>query len=119
MAISIDASDLNALSAELAATGTKAGRMANDLIRKTTSDIERDAKTFAPVDTGNLRSSIRSRISAGGLASEITPTAAYAHFVEHGTSRMAPHAFMGPALDRNTPGFVSAAEKLAREALGG
>lgn len=119
MSIKIDVSELNRIAVDLEAAGARAGRMANKLIRKTAFDMERDAKTFAPVDTGNLRSSIRTSVHPGGLAAEITPTAAYAHFVELGTSRMAPHAFMGPALDRNTPDFIKGAEQIAFEALDG
>ena len=116
--VSIDASQLNALAADLGAVGPRVGRLANQVIRKTALDVERDAKQLAPVDTGNLRNSIGSSVGIGGLSAEISPTAEYAVFVEYGTSRMAPQAFMGPALDRNTPSFVKAVEQLAREALG-
>ena len=35
-------------------------------------------------------------------------TANYSAFVEYGTSRMAPRPFVGPAKERNEPGFVQA-----------
>lgn len=119
MGVEIDVSELNTLAADLQATGVRAGVLANKLVRKTAYDIERDAKTFAPVDTGNLRSSIGSTFELGGLAAAVSATANYAHFVEFGTSKMAPHAFMGPALDRNTPAFVKGVEQIGGEALGG
>lgn len=76
---------------------------------------ERDAKTFAPVDTGTLRNSISTSLSGNATFSraEIGPTVNYGQFVEEGTSRMAPQAFVGPAFDRNTPPFISAMEAIA------
>lgn len=74
----------------------------------------RDAKAFAPVDTGALRNSISSEVhySAGSTTGEFGPTVHYGEFVEDGTSRMAPRAYVGPAFDRNTPPFVSAMEAI-------
>ena len=64
---------------------------------KAARDIERDAKAFAPVDTGNLRSSISTDVTVTGrsVLAEIGPTASYGEYVELGTSRMAPHAYLG------------------------
>mgnify|MGYP002352280369 CR=1 FL=1 len=118
MSFSIDASELNALAADLSNVAGKVGPLVQTVMRKTARDIEGDAKAFAPVDTGNLKSSIghsdlRTVGQSGDLEVEIGPTANYGAFVEFGTSRMAPHAFMGPALDRRAPGFVAALEQIA------
>lgn len=115
--VDIDVSELNSLAASIEKGGLRASVKAANAIKTTAYGIERDAKVFAPVDTGNLRNSISTRISGQGLEAEIAPTADYAHYVEFGTSRMAPHAFMGPALDRNTPAFVKKVEEIAREAF--
>lgn len=120
MSFSIDASELNALAADLSNVAGKIGPKVQTVMRKTARDIEADAKAFAPVDTGNLRSSIghsdlRTVGQSGTLEVEIGPTANYGVFVEFGTSRMAPHAFMGPAFDRRSPGFVSALEDIVGE----
>lgn len=117
----IDASDLNKLAVELkSATGTL-GAKASLAIRKTAHDIEADSKRFCPVDTGNLRNSISTGITGdgrfGSIEAEIGPTAEYGAFVEFGTSRQAPQAYMGPALDRNTPDFVRAMEIVVGEIL--
>ncbi|GAA3218155.1 HK97-gp10 family putative phage morphogenesis protein [Oerskovia jenensis] len=122
MSFSIDASELNALAADLSNVAGKIGPKVQTVMRKTARDIEADAKAFAPVDTGNLRSSIghsdlRTVGQSGTLEVEIGPTANYGVFVEFGTSRMAPHAFMGPAFDRRSPGFVSALEDIVGEFL--
>lgn len=106
MGFEIDVSELNALAADLGKIGFRATGKATAVVAKTAHDIEATGKAFAPVDTGNLRNSISA--SVRGLNAEIGPTANYGGYVEFGTSRMAPHAYMGPALDRHTPDFVRA-----------
>lgn len=58
--------------------------------------VERGAKTFAPVRTGRLRSSISTTfgIMAGGLKAIVAPTVEYAFFVHEGTRYMKGRAFM-------------------------
>ena len=117
MGISIDASEFRLLAADITGAAAEVAAKAYSVVRKTTYDIERDAKVFAPVDTGNLRSGIHATVD--GLEGEVAPSADYARYVELGTSRMAPQPYMRPAADRHEPGFVSAAEQLALEAFGG
>lgn len=114
-----DASGLHSLGYDLTKAGTKAQNMAREAVAKTAADITGDAKQFAPVDTGNLKSSIGHDLSnAGGESSaEIGPTANYGLFVETGTSRMAPQPFVGPAFDRRIPGFELAMAKLVEGVL--
>lgn len=118
---SIDASQLNRLAASFDAAGDAIGVEASTAVRATALRVERDAKAFAPVDTGFLRNSIGHDITgnadAAAIEAEIGPTAAYSEFVEFGTSRMAPRAFMGPALDRNAPGFVAAMDVAVAKAM--
>lgn len=111
----IDVSELNQLAVELGRAPAKIVKPASAAIRKTAYDIERDAKAFAPVDTGNLRNSIST--DARGLYAEIGPTAEYAEYVEEGTSVMAPRAFMGPAYDRHAGELVTALEQIAGNLL--
>lgn len=120
--IHVDTSELNRLAVDLGEAAVKVGNRAQVVVRRTALAVEADAKAFAPVDTGNLRNSIghsdlRAVTQTGVLEVEIGPTAHYGHFVEFGTSRNAPAAYMGPALDRQTPGFVAAMEQLAAEVL--
>jgi HK97 gp10 family phage protein len=106
MADGLDVSGLNQLAIEvgtLPARGLAAARVA---LAKTAADIEADAKSFVPVDTGNLRASISRTVS--GLVAEIGPTAAYGAYVEFGTSRQGPAAYMGPAFDRRAGGLEQA-----------
>lgn len=120
----VDASGFRKLTADLSKATGKVGPMAQIVVRKVAKDIEADAKRLAPVDTGNLKGSIgtsdlRTVGQSGTISAEIGPTASYGVFLEQGTSRMAPQPYMGPAADRNTPGFEQAIAQLGLEALNG
>lgn len=110
MQIDADLSELNRLSVDLAGATRDVLPLARVVIQKSAADIKRDAQIFAPVDTGNLRSSIGYDTweRAGSVEAEVGATADYAAHVEFGTSRMAPRAFLGPALDRNGYAFEQA-----------
>lgn len=116
--IDVDFSELNRLAVSLAGTTAAILPAARIVIQKSAADIKRDAQAFAPVDTGNLRSSIgyETRELVASVEAEIGATASYAAYVEFGTSRMAPEAFLGPALDRNGPGFEKAMGLLVEKA---
>ena len=115
----VQAEGADALRVSLEGASRQAARRAGQVVRKTATDIQADARRFAPVDTGALRGSISSdvRHARGGIEAEIGPTVHYGRWVEQGTSRMAPRAFMGPALDRNSPGYVSALSQAMTEGL--
>jgi HK97 gp10 family phage protein len=102
---------LAALIGDLLRAGAEAKAKTQQVIDKTAADIERDAKRAAPVDTGNLRSSIST--ATGVLSAEIGPTAAYGGFVERGTSRAGPQPYLRPAYDRAMPNFERALARLA------
>lgn len=68
---------------------------------------ERDAKAIVPIDTGDLKSTIRYelaagnvlRLLAGGIPGEVTGRMVdYATYVDSGTSRMGAQPFMRPPL---------------------
>ena len=100
------------LAADLGKQGYEATRKAQTVIAKSAADIERISKSFAPVDTGALKNSIGFDIGGGGLEARIGPTVHYGAYVEFGTRRMAPHAYMGPALDIVGPSFAAAMEQI-------
>ena len=62
--------------------------------------VEADATLRAPVDTGNLRSSITHRVVSDEEA-RVGTNVDYAPWVEGGTSKMAAQPFLRPALDNN------------------
>lgn len=62
--------------------------------------VEGDAKRRAPVDTGNLRNSIRAEQVSDTEATVGTPVD-YAIYPEFGTSRQAAQPYLRPALEQN------------------
>lgn len=116
---SIDASELNAVSASLRGAGREAAERVGQATRKAAMDIRGDAQQFAPVDTGHLRGSIGTDIRdiRGGVQAEIGPTAHYGRYVEEGTYKMAPQPYMGPALDRHSGAWQQAIAQAASEAI--
>jgi len=121
---SMDPSEINRLAHSFEQTAANVGPAAQQVVRKTALDIEADAKRFAPVDTGNLRDSIghsdlRNVGQSGALEARVGPTANYGHYVEFGTSRKGPAAYMGPALDRHSGPFEQAMIQLAERAANG
>lgn len=118
-----DMAELNSLTVDLGAAGYRATKMASAAVRKTAHDIEATAKSFVPVDTGATKNSIHvetpSMSTPGdlGLWAEIGPTTEYAPFLEYGTVRMAPYAFMGPALDRHAPNLARALRQIGGDVL--
>lgn len=117
--MSADARELRDLAQDLSKAGQRVHNQAVRVVAKTAADITADAKSFAPVDTGNLKNSIGHDLynSGGEIGAEVGPTANYGVFQEFGTSRMAPQPFLGPAFDRRIDGFEQAMARLAGEVL--
>ena len=61
--------------------------------------VESDAKLRAPVDTGNLRSSITHTVE--GDRATVHTNVEYAPYMEYGTSRTAAQPYLEPALLEN------------------
>lgn len=112
-----DVSELNQLVADMRGADGRIGRKAAAAVRKTARDIEATSKQFAPVDTGALRNSIGHDITGdgrfGAIEATVGPTVEYGAHVEYGTSRNAPAAYMGPALDRHGPDLIRAIGSIA------
>ncbi|WP_284752639.1 HK97-gp10 family putative phage morphogenesis protein [Arthrobacter sp. efr-133-R2A-120] len=112
----IDSSEFNLLADRLERAAEGAAFLIRGAVRKTTLDIAKDAKALVPVDTGFLRNSIQTS-SAGSNANLaqgiVQARASYSKYVEFGTSRTAPRAFMGPAADRNEAALQQALGQIA------
>lgn len=119
MSFEFDMSEFRRLAEDLKRAGKKAHRGATVATTKSARRLESEAKAFAPVDTGNLRSSIGTDIeeSTTAVVAEVGPTASYGAHVEDGTSRMAPQPYMAPAFDRAVPDWLDALADVAREAM--
>lgn len=74
--------------------------------------IRREAVKRCPVDTGNLRSSIRTYafVDDGVAVSETGPEADYAEYVEFGTSRQRAQPYMEPGYQAAIPDIARLAE---------
>ena len=69
------------------------------LLERVAAAVERDAKRFAPVDTGHLRDGIHAEEPRGNTVRVVAP-ADYAAYVEDGTEHMAAQPYLRPALYR-------------------
>jgi HK97 gp10 family phage protein len=110
--------ELNTVEAELRTAGGRVGAKGSAVVRAAALKVEAWAKQLVPVDTGHLKGTIgppefHGDGRFGAMEAVISATASYAGYVEWGTSRMAPHAFMGPALDRVSPDFHAAVEAIS------
>jgi HK97 gp10 family phage protein len=115
--------ELNTITYELERANGQIGAKGAAVIRRSAHQVEAVAKLFCPVDTGHLKGTIGVDVDGdgrfGAMSAEIGPTAHYGGYVEFGTRNMAPHAYMGPALDRVTPSFVAACEAITDPFDGG
>lgn len=119
MAIDIDLSEVNQLAVDLHAAPPKAAELVKVVMQKGMADVKRDAKIFAPVDTGFLRGSITGETKASSDSVEfvVGPTASYGHYVELGTEQNAPAAYLGPSFDRNAALIERALSMVAEKVL--
>lgn len=104
-AISIDADAfLRDLAAHLARMEVETE---DDLVR-VGMRVQAAARSYCPVDTGRLRSSIvmRKGRDGGGFYVEVGTSVKYAPFVEFGTSKMRAQPFLTPAIAQAS-GFLA------------
>lgn len=102
-----------AVAAEFAQAASKVDRKVATALRKHVHDVQGDAKHGAPVDTGNLRSSISVDIAPDGLSAEVGPEAEYGGYVEQGTYKMAPQPYLVPAAERRNDALMTALAEVA------
>jgi len=69
------------------------------VVAEAAMNIERNAKSLAPVRTGFLRNSIHAELPGGPMA-YVKAYAPYAHYVEYGTRRMHARPYMRPAVEQ-------------------
>jgi len=91
------------------------GRAISRSIRKAGLLVERTSKQRSPVDTGRMRSSIRSSFTP--LTATIKPNVNYAIFVHDGTSRMRGRPFMTEGLKDAQSDIVSVFEREIKGSL--
>lgn len=86
---------------------------AGEIVNKYGTKIAGDAAALAPVDTGTLRSSVLSESDMRSkLVFILQDGVEYGIFQELGTSRMAAHPFVIPAIKRNEKSYINAFREL-------
>lgn len=115
------AEEMGKLAADLTRASSTVAARAGVAMSKAARDIQAGAQNRAPVDTGNLRSSISTDTQTGGgtLRAEVGPTANYGGYVENGTSRQRAQPYLRPATDAALPGYQAALGQLGADILGG
>jgi len=86
-------------------------------IKEATRKVQRSAKDLAPVDTGNLRGSIRTKLFPKEQTGIVYTVTEYALHQEFGTRRMKAQPFMIPALNINRAGIISSMGKYIKSQL--
>lgn len=89
--------DMDSFDLSTKAIMRKMDEACKETIKETCNDIEKMAKQFAPVRTGALRDSIKSKTDA--MEGTVYSTARYAGYVENGTRYMKAQPFLRPAVD--------------------
>lgn len=141
-------SNLNQVSAAFSQATQQFNQEARQIVARSTLNAESIAKLRAPVQTGNLRSSIGSRFKNNGLTGIVEATAEHAAYVEYNTRAHIIRAknakylrfkkggqvhfrksvkhpgttaqpFMRPALEEERPHFIREMTEAARRAAGG
>ena len=141
-------SNMNQIRASFGQASQQFEQEARQIVARSTLNAEAIAKMRAPVQTGNLRSSIGSRFTDGGLTGIVEATAAHAAFVEYNTRAHIIRAknvkylkfkmngttvfrksvrhpgttaqpFMRPALEEERPHFIREITEAATRAAGG
>ena len=95
---------LNTVIVSLAKASVDVKRGAADRMEKVLTNIDQTAASLAPRDTGATAESIDHEVTQGfgSVTGESGPHTRQAPFMEWGTYKDAPQAFMGPALDRHS-----------------
>lgn len=112
--------EINRIAVALDAAGPAMVDKTHQIVKATAFAIEANAKQIVPVDTGTLRNSITTTVDTDdtGASAEVGPEVNYGVYVELGTRRMAPQAYLGPSLDRYSGTFVDALEAAAADVEG-
>lgn len=126
--VNFDASELNTLAADLTAGTMRSQLAAVGIVKKGAHNIAEQARQLA----GGIRhapmypASITYDIVGSGARTEALigpdknkPQGALGNILEYGTSKNAPLAHLGPALDVEGPKFVAAIELAAGQVLRG
>lgn len=103
-------SEYSRYAAALRRAASSLERKAERLVDEVGQGALRDARAYAPEDTGELARGLR--YERKGTTATVTSDAFYAPFQEFGTSQMAPNPYIGPAAREWGPKLVLEVERL-------
>lgn len=84
------------------------------IVKLNGSEMNKNSKKNASVDTGTLKRSIKLEIKDGGLTAESEPHTEYASYVEYGTRFMNAKPYMKPAFEKQKEQFKKDMKKLVK-----
>lgn len=122
----VDLTELDELTSDLQGAGARAAVKAVAVVTKGAYNVMRDARDFAPhgPHTPAYAWSITYdvEVTEGAIVGEIgpdkdRPQGALGNLLEYGKPGQAPHAHLGPALDRESPNFEAHMLAIGADAL--
>ena len=87
-------------------------------VKASAKQLKADARKRAPVESGDLRRSIRYRVDKDGLGATVIVGEYYGRFVEFGTSSMEAQPYLRPAAALERARFRNRISDEVRQALG-
>ena len=77
------------------------------VVRLNTRELQKKAQRYAPVDTGNLKASIRQSVLDGGFTGRVSSEASYAPYQEYGTRFQPGTPHVRPAFHEQKRKFIN------------
>lgn len=114
-AADIDMTEVIMLAAALDLKNLDVAKKAAVAVKDAAQTTRDHARDNAPVDTGNLRDSLK--MGGGKLTRRVVAAVPYSLYVEFGTSKMAPQPFLYPASDRGEEQLINDLAQIASEEL--
>jgi HK97 gp10 family phage protein len=94
----------------------KVPKILGESVKTTTDKVASTAQSICPVDTGELRSSIKAE-KVSEFEGRVIATAEHAPFVEFGTYKMQAQPFLGPAAEQHRTEFVRDTKSKVKSAV--
>ena len=79
------------------------------------SQLQQKAQMKSPVDTGNLKRSIKLSVENGGMRAKVEAEAEYAPYVEYGTRLMNAQPYLTPSFNEQKVKFQNDIDKLMKK----
>lgn len=84
------------------------------VVKSNIVSMNKNMQNLAPVDTGNMKRSITSEFTDGGLTGTTEPHTDYAGYVEYGTRFQSAQPFVKPAYNEQKGLFIKDLERLLK-----